>query len=219
MQDLWFTIFSTAAGVAVTLVVTLIFNKVVAMPAALKKQREAERKEVLMLQSELATCKTQIADMQIAIDALPGYRAQSLQIQKELRATDETLVQTCQAIQESLVSIQTSNKELRAGLVTLQEGQDRARESLARLEESEKDSLRLKIIQDYKIFADPRKNPELAWSEMEYHAFKALVEDYELLGGNDYVHDTVLPAMNNLEIVSMTDLMRLEAVMNARHAQ
>lgn len=219
MQDLWFTIFSTAAGVAVTLVVTLIFNKVVAMPAALKKQREAERKAVLMLQSELAICKTQIEDMQIAIDALPGYRAQSIQIQKELRATDETLVQTCQAIQESLVSIQTSNKELRAGLVTLQEGQDRARESLARLEESEKDSLRLKIIQDYKIFANPRKNPELAWSEMEYHAFKALVEDYELLGGNDYVHDTVLPAMNNLEIVSMTDLMRLEAVMNARHAQ
>lgn len=218
MQDLWFTIFSTAAGVAVTLVVTLIFNKVIAMPAALKKQREAGQKEVAALRTELMACKAQVAEMQEVIDALPGYRAQSLRIQNELRAADNTLLSTCQAIQDSLILIQTSNSELRAGVEALQIGQDQARASLARLEESEKDSLRLKIIQDYRIFADVRRNPELAWSEMEYHAFKALVEDYEAHGGNDYVHDTVLPAMNELEIVPMANLRRLEEIMTARHA-
>lgn len=217
-DDLWTTGISTAIAVVVTLIVTLIFNKLVAMPAALKKQKEAERKELKTVKDELTQCKLQVAEMQLVLDALPGYRAQSLKIQKELQATDNTIIATCQAIQESLVNIQASTEEMHNSLANLQAGQDQARLSLARLEDSEKDTLRMRIIQDYKIFANPRRNPELAWSNMEYSAFFALVEDYEALGGNDYVHDTVLPAMNELEIVPMSDLKRLEEVMNARHA-
>ena len=42
-----------------------------------------------------------------------------------------------------------------------------------------------------------------AWSEMEYHSFFKLVEDYESLGGNDYVHKTIVPAMNELDAVKL----------------
>ena len=78
--------------------------------------------------------------------------------------------------------------------------------------------MRIQIINQYHLFTDPTQNPKLAWSEMEYHAFDQLVKDYEKLGGNDYVHDTVIPAMNELEIVRHTDITRLEEVMNARRA-
>ena len=84
---------------------------------------------------------------------------------------------------------------------------------------SKKDELRIQIINQYHLFTDIQQNPLLAWSEMEFHAFDQLVQDYEHLGGNDFVHDTVLPAMNNLEIVLMSDIRRLEEVMSARHAR
>jgi hypothetical protein len=55
-----------------------------------------------------------------------------------------------------------------------------------------------------------------AWSEMERKAFMSQVRDYEALGGNDYIHKTVLPAMYILEIVPMEDTARLEEVMSSR---
>ena len=51
---------------------------------------------------------------------------------------------------------------------------------------------------------------------MEHHAFFRLVEDYEDLGGNDYVHSDVLPAMNKLEVVRMDDKQTLLALMSSR---
>jgi hypothetical protein len=38
---------------------------------------------------------------------------------------------------------------------------------------------------------------------MERHSFFELVKDYESLGGNDYVHKVILPAMNQLDVISM----------------
>jgi hypothetical protein len=51
---------------------------------------------------------------------------------------------------------------------------------------------------------------------MEHHAFFELVRDYEDLGGNDYVHSTVLPEMNMLEVVRMDDKIRLAELMASR---
>ena len=51
---------------------------------------------------------------------------------------------------------------------------------------------------------------------MEHHAFFELVRDYEDLGGNDYVHSTVLPAMNELEVVLMSNKLRLAELMSSR---
>ena len=86
----------------------------------------------------------------------------------------------------------------------------------AKTDEREKNDLRQKLIREYNLFADAHKNPHKAWSEMEYKAFMSQVKDYEALGGNDFIHNTVLPAMSILEIVSMSNVARLEEVMSSR---
>jgi hypothetical protein len=125
-------------------------------------------------------------------------------------------------IQGTLSVLQQGQSDLQAGLEkntnSLQEGLNKNSEDLDLLKKSEQDKLRIQLMNQYHLFADPARNPKLAWSEMEYHAFNQLLADYEKLGGNDYVHGTVLPAMNELEIVSMANVRRLEEVMNARHA-
>lgn len=232
--DLGTTILVTALSVLVTLIITLVFNKLVTIPATIKKQKEAHRLELAEMRTEICDLKTKVQEQQLVIDALPGYRQQSLAKQSELIAADTALLTTCQSIQESMRSMQT---EVQATLITLQNGQtelqlglerntqnlqdglNRNNEDLSLLKKSKKDELRIQIINQYHLFTDIQQNPLLAWSEMEFHAFDQLVQDYEHLGGNDFVHDTVLPAMNNLEIVLMADTRRLEEVMSARHAR
>ena len=79
-------------------------------------------------------------------------------------------------------------------------------------------ALREKIIDLYRKFTSPTKNPMLAWSEMEHHSFFNLVGDYEDLGGNDYVHHTIIPAMNELDVIPMHDEKALKALYDSRNA-
>lgn len=51
---------------------------------------------------------------------------------------------------------------------------------------------------------------------MEHHSFFELVRDYEELGGNDYVHSVVLPDMNRLNVIAMTDLKGLKELYESR---
>lgn len=227
-------IIGTVLSVLITLVLTLVFNKLVTIPAAIKKQKEAHRQELAGMRTEISDLKTKVQEQQVAIDALPGYRQQSLTLQGELRAADTALLTTCQSIQESmrimqtevqttLITLQNGQTELQLGLErntqNLQEGLNRNNEDLTLLKKSKKDELRIQIINQYHLFTDPAQNPRLAWSEMEYHAFDQLVQDYEHLGGNDFVHDTVLPAIARLEIIPMTQVARLEDMMNARRVK
>lgn len=227
MQITWGQILMTALSVVVTLGVTLLFNKLVALPTAVKKQKEAQQETIASQQetieeqqltidtmkTEQDNLKQQVQSLQAAVDALPVYRQQSLAIQNELKQTDTEIMGLCIALKDALTA---NTNELKEVMQKLQAGQDAARTSLKRLEKREKNALRLKIINEHKLFVNEQKNPEKAWSEMEQHAFMALVKDYEALGGNDYVHTTVLPEINALEVVSMEDLARLAEVMNAR---
>lgn len=182
-----------------SLTVTLIFNRVVGLPKALKKQKElAERQEELLKQENCAR-DAKIASLEAAVNALPGYRAQSLQIQSQLQNADKDILDACKAIKDSVLENQTilNNR-------------------LDRLEKREKNALRAKLLNEYRLFTDETKNPLLAWSEMEHHAFFELVRDYEDLGGNDYVHSTVIPAVNELDVISMTDKEALLKLMNSR---
>jgi hypothetical protein len=51
---------------------------------------------------------------------------------------------------------------------------------------------------------------------MEHHSFFELVHDYESLGGNDYVHSDVIPDMNKLRVIPMTDRTTLYELMSSR---
>ena len=192
-------ILSSVGSVLISLTVTFIFNKVVGIPKELKKQREAEaaKEEKLKLENQARDAK--IASLEAAVNALPGYRAQSLQIQQQLQSSDKDILNLCTEIKNGVV-----------------DNQKVLNERLDRLEKREKNAIRAKLLDEYRLFTDEAKNPMLAWSEMEHHAFFELVRDYEDLHGNDYVHSTVIPAINELEVVPMSDKARLSELMASR---
>ena len=192
-------ILTTAGMLVLTLTVTLLFNKLVGIPKELKHQKamvEAERKRREQLDAER---DAKIASLQSAVDALPGYRAQSLQIQSQLQSTDAEILTLLNNIKNNMLT----NREI-------------LNERLDRLEDREKNAIRAKLLDEFRLFTDEHKNPMLAWSEMEHHAFFKLVRDYEGLNGNDYVHSDVLPAMNRLEVIPMSNKEKLLELMQSR---
>jgi hypothetical protein len=193
------TILTSIGTILLTLSVTLIFNKLVGIPKELKKQREAEKAKEERQKQENCARDAKIASLEAAVNALPGYRAQSLQIQAQLQNTDKDILAACVDIKNSVI-----------------ENQNILNSRLDRLEKREKNSIRAKLLDEYRLFTDETKNPKLSWTEMEHHAFFRLVEDYEDLGGNDYVHSDVLPAMNKLEVIRMNDKQALVALMSSR---
>lgn len=199
MPEWLLNILGPAGSIVLSLTVTLLFNKIIGIPKEVKKQREAEALRETQLAEENRKRDIKIAALETAIAALPGYRAQSIQIQHQLQDTDKEILGLCSAIKDSV-----------------KENQDVLNYRLDRLEKREKNTYRAKILDEYRLFTDERKNPMKAWSEMEHHAFFELVKDYEDLGGNDYVHSTVLPAMNELEVVLMSNKVRLAELMNSR---
>ena len=192
-------IFGAVGSIILSLTVTLIFNKVIGIPKELKKQKEAAERQEAQLKQENQARDIKIAALETAVGALPGYRAQSLSIQAQLQNTDKEILGMCSAIKDSV-----------------KENQDILNYRLDRLEKREKSTYRAKILDEHRLFTDERKNPMRAWSEMEHHAFFELVRDYEDLGGNDYVHSTVLPDMNMLEVIRMDDKVRLAELMGSR---
>ena len=192
-------IFGAAGSIVLSLTVTLIFNKVVGIPKELKKQKELAKQQEEQLLKENRERDIKIAALETAVNALPTYRAQSLQIQTQLQNTDKEILAACSDIKSSVL-----------------ENQHVLNERLDRLEKREKNAIRAKLLDEYRLFTDETKNPMRAWSEMEHHAFFELVRDYEALDGNDYVHSTVIPAMNELAVIPMSDKQALLQLMNSR---
>ena len=214
MQNVGGTILATVLSVLVTLTLTFLFNKLIALPKAMQAQREQEQADMEARAAAERLYKEGIEKrlqrVEAAVDALPAYRQQSIQIQQELRtgqqevkaelkAEQSRIVQLCQNMSDALTTLTADFKEAQA-----------------QTNEREKNDLRQKLIREYNLFADSRRNPSRAWSEMEHNAFMSQVRDYEALGGNDFIHRTVLPAMSILEVVPMDNIVRLEEVMSSR---
>lgn len=201
MDGIWTAVISTAVTVFVSLLVTFIFNKVSGIPAEMKKQKKAQQDKIDTLECNLNAIDTRLARVEESVGHYPEYREQSLQIQGQLREADNAIVDLCKEIKEDVIA----NRQM-------------LDKRLQSLESREKNSLRAKILNEYRLYTDEHKNPKQAWTEMEHHSFFKLVEDYESLGGNDYVHNTVLPAMNELDIIPMADLTAIKALYDSRSA-
>lgn len=184
-----------------SLLVTFIFNKVAGIPKELKKQRESDRKRIANIEETVEKMEERLAKVEEAVGHYPEYRAQSLQIQTQLKQTDNHILEVCDSIKSAVIA-----------------NGERIDKRLGDLEKREKNALRAKILDEYRLYTDERKNPLKAWSEMEHHSFFKLVEDYESLGGNDYVHGTIVPAMNELDVISMSDLDKLKELYQSRSA-
>ena len=195
MPNIWATICS----VLITLTVTFIFNYFVGLPKKIRNDKEQDKKIVNNLILRIDSQEQNIKKLQDAVNKLPQYRVQSLKIQAELRETDVSITELCETIKNEVV-----------------ENRKEVMQKLNRLEEREKNALRAKILEEHRFYTDEQRNPLKAWSEMEEHSFRKLVEDYEALGGNDYVHEIVLPDMNRLDVISMQDLIRLKELYDSR---
>ena len=195
MPNIWATIYS----VLITLTVTFIFNYFVGLPKKIRSDKEQDKKIVNNLILRIDNQEQNIKKLQDVVDKLPQYREQSLQIQAELKEADVSVKELCETIKNEVV-----------------ENRKEVMQKLDRLEEREKNALRAKILEEHRFYTDEQRNPLKAWSEMEEHSFRKLVEDYEALGGNDYVHEIVLPDMNRLDVISMQDLARLKELYDSR---
>ena len=191
MPNIWATIYS----VLITLTVTFIFNYFVGLPKKIRNDKEQDKKIVNNLILRIDNQEQNIKKLQDIVDKLPQYREQSLKIQAELKETDVSITELCETIKNEVV-----------------ENRKEVMQKLNRSQEREKNALRAKILEEHRFYTDEQRNPLKAWSEMEEHSFRKLVEDYEALGGNDYVHEIVLPDMNRLDVISMRDLIRLKAL-------
>ena len=118
---------------------------------------------------------------------------------KKLAKVDKDILELCREIQADV-------KQNRIDVIA----------KLERLENRERNALRAKILDEYRLYTDESRNPMLAWSEMEEHSFFKLVEDYEALGGNDYVHSVVVPEASELDVIHMSDLARLKELYDSR---
>lgn len=195
MPDIWATIYS----VLITLTVTFIFNYFVGLPKKIRNDKEQDKKIVNNLILRIDSQEQNIKKLQDIVDKLPQYREQSLKIQAELKETDVSITELCETIKNEVV-----------------ENRKEVMQKLNHLEEREKNALRAKILEEHRFYTDEQRNPLKAWSEMEEHSFRKLIEDYEALGGNDYVHEIVLPDMNRLDVISMQDSIRLKELYDSR---
>jgi uncharacterized protein YlxW (UPF0749 family) len=224
MNPILAAIITTACTVATSLLVTFIFNKLSGVPKKLKDEKMAREQKIKDLEKENSNLvtkvetfdtaireliATKIAELSLRLSAVeestshyPEYRAQSIAVQTELKEADNAIVELC--------------KEIRDDVVTNRQMLD---SRLSNLESREKNSLRAKILNEYRLYTDDRKNPMKAWTEMEHHSFFKLVEDYEALGGNDYVHKTILPAMNELDVIPMSQLEQIKDLYTSRNTQ
>ena len=199
MHDQLINILVALTTLILSLVITTLFNKLVALPKELRRQREADRERQELHDLADAERDARLDAIEATLNALPSYRAQSLQIQAQLQSTDREILTALSDIKDNMIV----NREI-------------LNSRLDRLEDREKNAIRAKLLDEHRLFTDPHKNPMLAWSEMEHHAFFKLVHDYEALNGNDYVHKDVLPEMNRLEVIPMSNKEKLLELMQSR---
>ena len=135
------------------------------------------------------------AELKEALDGVrmyPKYRQQSIEIQRDLESKFDAVQKMCDDI-----------------IVRLDKMEENRRES-------KRKELQATLLQNYRIFTDPTKNPMGAWSEMEANSFWELFFEYEENGGNGHMHKVVQPAMNRLLVIRMDDEQKLYEMMHSR---
>ena len=170
-----------------TMTVAFVIELVVAILGIVFVYKKLEAK-IIGAHEERRQQKADIEEALQGVRNLPKYRQQSRDIQAELKKADDTILETC--------------KEIQAGI---DRNQEILNERLDNLEERERNALRAKILDMHRTFTSKKMNPMQAWTEMERDAFFDLIRDYESLNGNGHIHTVVIPEMNLLKVIYMTD--------------
>lgn len=155
-----------------------------------KKYIETKIKEQEQKTKQEEEYKKKIDDAWNETQKYPMYRAQSIQIQSDL----ETNIS---GVRDEESNIMKEIKKISDRIAKMEEG----------AREREKNRLRDLLIKYYKHYTSLEANPSQSWTDMEKMSYDALLKDYEELGGNDYIHLTVDPAMKELNVIYTTTLL------------
>lgn len=155
-----------------------------------KKYIETKIKEQEQKTKQEEEYKKKIDDAWNETQKYPMYRTQSIQIQSDL----ETKIS---GVRDEESNIMKEIKKISDRIAKMEEG----------AREREKNRLRDLLIKYYKHYTSLEANPSQSWTDMEKMSYDALLKDYEELGGNDYIHLTVDPAMKELNVIYTTTLL------------
>lgn len=155
-----------------------------------KKYIETKIKEQEQKTKQEEEYKKKINDAWNETQKYPMYRAQSIQIQSDL----ETKISDARDEESNIMK---EIKKISDRIAKMEEG----------AREREKNRLRDLLIKYYKHYTSLEANPSQSWTDMEKMSYDALLKDYEELGGNDYIHLTVDPAMKELNVIYTTTLL------------
>lgn len=155
-----------------------------------KKYIETKIKEQEQKTKQEEEYKKKIDDAWNETQKYPMYRAHSIQIQSDL----ETKIS---GVRDEESNIMKEIKKISDRIAKMEEG----------AREREKNRLRDLLIKYYKHYTSLEANPSQSWTDMEKMSYDALLKDYEELGGNDYIHLTVDPAMKELNVIYTTTLL------------
>lgn len=139
---------------------------------------------VVIERHEAAKAKDAKLDRALAgVEQYPAYRQKSIEVQEHL---------------------EHEIQELRASQVTLSKTQEEIIQRLKQMEDRinirDRNKLRDLLLQNYRYYTNPEKNPSGSWTRMEADAFWALFHDYEDAGGDGFMHTDVQPAMEKLTV-------------------
>ncbi len=155
-----------------------------------KKYIDTKIKEQQQKTKQEEEYKKKINDAWNETQKYPMYRAQSIQIQSDL----ETKIS---GVRDEESNIMKEIKKISDRIAKMEEG----------AREREKNRLRDLLIKYYKHYTSLEANPSQSWTDMEKMSYDALLKDYEELGGNDYIHSTVDPAMKALNVIYTATLL------------
>lgn len=150
--------------------------------AKIKEQQEKTKQE--------DEYKKKINDAWNETQKYPMYRAQSIQIQNDLESKIND-------VKDEESNIMKEIKKISDRIAKMEES----------TRERDKNKLRDLLINYYRHYANPKTNPSQSWTDMEKMSYDALLKDYEELGGNDYIHSTVDPAMKALNVIDTATLL------------
>ena len=114
-------------------------NSNTALPAISLIDNQSQQE---LLAEENKCRDARIAALEEATSHYPEYREQSRQVQEALQTTDRSILEICNAIKEDVIH----NRE-------------KVLEKLERLEAREKNALRAKILEEYRLYTDEARNP------------------------------------------------------------
>jgi hypothetical protein len=115
------------------------------LPQEIKKDKTAQQQRLTNIESSISALNERLEKVEEAVGHYPEYRKQSIDIQGQLKQADCEILDVCKIIKEDVVA----NREM---LDT----------RLKSLERREKNALRAKILDEYRLYTDEHKNPMLA---------------------------------------------------------